>query len=271
MPGRVDIEGLDRAPDAARQHARQCRIAAVDDDAPLAWHAAQQVVELRLDGGQVGEDIGVVEFEIVQDQRGREVMHELAALVEQGRVVFVRLDDERAAAQPRRHAKILWHATDQEARIAAGAFEYPGHHGAGRGLAMRSGNGHDVAPRQQVFADPGRTGGKRRAAVEHGFEERIAARHHIADDEAVRRQRQLLGAIALDQFDAGRAQLIAHRRIDRGIAAGDAMPGSLRKTRNAAHEGAADSQDVQVHGQFRFWLKRAILLVFGVRPGRRGR
>ena len=36
---------------------------------------------------------------------------------------------------------------------------------------------------------------------------------------------QLVGAVALDQLDAERAQLLAHRRIDVGVAAGDAVTG----------------------------------------------
>ena len=42
----------------------------------------------------VVEDVGVVELEVVEHRRARAVVHELAALVEEGGVVFVRLDDE---------------------------------------------------------------------------------------------------------------------------------------------------------------------------------
>ena len=43
-------------------------------------------------------------------------------------------------------------------------------------------------------------------------------------------------------FELGR-----HRRIHVGVATGDAMPGRLRDRRDAAHERAADAEDVEVH------------------------
>ena len=63
-------------------------------------------------------------------------------------------------------------------------------------------------------------------------------------------QRQLLGAEAFDQLDAQRAQLVAHRRVDVGVAAGDAVAGLARQRRQPAHEGAADAEDVDVHAGF---------------------
>ena len=52
-------------------------------------------------------DIGVVELDVVDDQRARPVVDELGALVEERRVVLVGLDDEiLRAAEPRRDAEI---------------------------------------------------------------------------------------------------------------------------------------------------------------------
>jgi hypothetical protein len=63
---------------------------------PPGWrHGAHQVVELALDRGQVVKDVGVVELQVVQHGGARAVMHELAALVEEGGVVFVGFDHER--------------------------------------------------------------------------------------------------------------------------------------------------------------------------------
>ncbi|MNC91112.1 hypothetical protein D3C83_73080 [compost metagenome] len=52
-------------------------------------------MELALDGREVVEDVGVVELQVVQDRGARAVVDELAALVEEGGVVFVGFDDER--------------------------------------------------------------------------------------------------------------------------------------------------------------------------------
>jgi hypothetical protein len=64
------------------------------------------VVELPLDGGQVVEDVGVVELQVVQDGRARAVVDELAALVEEGGVVFVGFDHERAVGRLRARLRV---------------------------------------------------------------------------------------------------------------------------------------------------------------------
>jgi hypothetical protein len=70
--------------------------------------------------------------------------------------------------------------------------------------------------------------------------------------------------VALDQFDALLLELGAHRRIDIGIATGDAMPGGAREQRDAAHEGAADAEDVDMHEAVP-WNNRQPILPFAVR------
>jgi len=51
----------------------------------------------------------------------------------------------------------------------------------------------------------------------------------------------LLGSKAFDQLDAERLQLLAHGRIDAGVAAGDAVPGGARQGGQTAHESAANA------------------------------
>ena len=107
-----------------------------------------------------------------------------------------------------------------------------------------------MAALQHVFGQPLRAAGVGHAGVQDGFHQREAARHHIADDEDVGLQRQLVGAVAFDGFDAQGAQLVAHRRVDAAVAAGDAVAGFAGQGGQAAHESAADAQDMYVHGQF---------------------
>ena len=64
------------------------------------------------------------------------------------------------------------------------------------------------------------------------------------------RSSQLIGAVAVDQFDVERAQLVAHRRIDAGVAAGDAVAGLASQGGQPAHEGAADAENMNVHDGF---------------------
>ena len=71
---------------------------------------------------------------------------------------------------------------------------------------------------------------------------------HVADHPDIRVEGELIGAEPFDQLDAERAQLVAHRRVDVGVAAGDLVAGLARQRGDAAHEGAADAEDVDVHG-----------------------
>jgi hypothetical protein len=67
----------------------------LDNNPAGTRHGAQQMMELPLNRRQIGKDIGVIEFQVVQDQSARLVMDKLGALVEKRRVVFIRLDDKQ--------------------------------------------------------------------------------------------------------------------------------------------------------------------------------
>ena len=55
------------------------------------------------------------------------------------------------------------------------------------------------------------------------------------------------GVEALDELDAQRLELRAHGWIDVLVGTGDAMTGGLGDGGDAAHEGAADAENVDVH------------------------
>ena len=245
-----------RTPAALVQHACQALLQAVEDHAPAGRYGAQQVVELAFDVGQAGEDVGVVVLQVVQHRRARAVVHELAALVEEGGVVLVGFDDKaRALAQAGGNAEIQRHAADQKAGLQAGRLQYPGQHGGGRGLAVGAGHGQHMATLQHMLGQPLRAAGVGRAAVQNRLHQRelgcavlaAGAANDVADDVHVGLQRHLLGAKALDQFDAERAQLIAHGRVDGGVAAGHTVAGFARQRGHAAHESAANAQDMYMH------------------------
>ena len=106
---------------------------------PLAGIGAHEVVELRFDRRDVRKDVGVVEFEIVEDRRARPVVDELRALVEERRVVLVGLDhEERTVAVPRGNTEVDGNAADQEARLEASAIEDVRKHRRSRRLAVRA-------------------------------------------------------------------------------------------------------------------------------------
>ena len=102
---------------------------------------------------------------------------------------------------------------------------------------------------QHVLGQPLRAAGVGQAGVEDGLHQRIAAADDVADDEEVRLQRELVGREAFDQVDAEGAELVAHRRVDVRVAAGDAVAGFAGQRSDTTHEGAADAEDVDVHGR----------------------
>ncbi|MNY04797.1 hypothetical protein D3C86_1374940 [compost metagenome] len=210
------------------------------------------MMELRLDGSKIREDVGVIELKVVQDGGAGAVVDELAALVEEGGVVFVRFDDEEVRwRQSRGDTEILRHAADQEARVVAGVLENPGQHRRGGRLAVRTGHGQHPLAIEHVLAQPLRAGDVRQVAVENGLHQRIAARDHVADHEQVRLQRELRRVEAFDQVDALGFQLGAHGRVDVGVAAGHAVTRLPGEDRKAAHESTADAEDVNMHGMRR--------------------
>ncbi|MNN19192.1 hypothetical protein D3C81_1324250 [compost metagenome] len=249
LPLAAGAGGLHRGPAAHLQHPLEGGFRRGVDDQALAGDGAHQMVELPLDGRQIREDVGVVVFKVVEDRRARAVVDELAALVEEGAVVLVGLDHEkRRAAEARGHREVLRHAADQKARAHPGVFQHPGQHAAGGGLAVGAGHRQHPAALQHVVGQPLRAADVGQAGVEYMLHRRVAARQGVADHHQVRRRLQLRRVVALGQLDALGLQLGAHRRIDVGVGAGDAVAEFLGQHRQRAHEGAADAENVDMHG-----------------------
>ena len=92
-----------RCPAAARKRARHAVFHPIGENQAIPGHGAHEMMELGFDGIEIGENIRMIEFDVVDDQRARTVVDELRALVEKCGVVFVGLDhEERRLAQPRR-------------------------------------------------------------------------------------------------------------------------------------------------------------------------
>jgi hypothetical protein len=208
------------------------------------------MVKLRLDRGEVREDVGVIELEVVQHRGARQVMDELRSFVEERGVVLVRLDDEgRTGTEPGGTAEVLGHATDEKPRVPARGGKHGSQHRRRRRLAVGSGHGKNMALAQHMLRKPLRTRDERQLAIKNRLHQRIPARDDVADDVQLRVQRELVGPEPLDQFDPGLDQLVAHWRVDVRVAAADPMPGGPGKLGEPAHEGPANAEDVDVHGK----------------------
>ncbi len=86
-------------------------------------------------------NIGVVEFDIVDDRDLRQVVHEFRLFVEICRVVFVALDDKMiAVGHAKARAEILNDPADEKARIQPADLAHPRRDARRRRLAVRPGN-----------------------------------------------------------------------------------------------------------------------------------
>jgi hypothetical protein len=253
----ASAESRHLAPAALGNDTLQRLVAGIDDQPTLGGNGSHQVVKLALDCRQVIKDVGVVELEVVQDRGARPVMNELAALVEEGGVVFIGFDHERRCAaagqlhgrvaQSSRHAKVQRHAANQESRRQAGLIEDEREHRRCGRLAMGARDRQHVPVVQHVVRQPLRSACVGLVRVEQCLEKRVASRDYVADHEQIRPERELVGAVALDDLNPECAKLVAHGRVDVLVAARDLVPAGARQHRQASHEGAADTEDVQVH------------------------
>src|SRR5204863_9576720 len=96
------------------------------NQAAVARHQIHQTPKRELHRIEVLVNIGVIEFDVVNDGNFGEVMHELRALVEIGRVVFVAFNDEViAVGDAKTDAEVLHHATDHERWIESCLVDDP--------------------------------------------------------------------------------------------------------------------------------------------------
>ncbi|MNO97135.1 hypothetical protein D3C76_888320 [compost metagenome] len=246
--GVVLTHQLHLAPAAHLAHGGEVVVGLGEQYPAIARHGAHQVVELTLDGGEIREDVRVVELQVVHHQGARVVVDELGALVEEGAVILVRFDDEEGgSAQTSGNREVARHATDEEAGLQLGVLQHPGQHAGGGGLAMGARNGQHPAILQHMLQQPLGAGDVGQIAIQHILHARVATAHGVADHHQVRRRIELGRVITLGQLYALLLELGAHGGIDVGIRAGDSIAQLFCQHRQTTHEGAADPENVNVH------------------------
>src|SRR5687767_5432093 len=83
------------------------------NQSPILRHEVHETAKSELHRVKIFVDIGVIEFDVVDDSQLRQVMHELRTLVEVGSVVLVGLDDHVVTLRhTKAAAEILRHAAD---------------------------------------------------------------------------------------------------------------------------------------------------------------
>src|SRR6185369_10345046 len=114
----AQAEALDRAMLDSEQWF-EIRIVAIGQQQAITRNEVDKTLERGVNGGEVFENAGVIELNIVDDRNLGQVMHKLAPLVEKGGVVLVALDDKPIAVRETRALpKVVRNAANQITRIA---------------------------------------------------------------------------------------------------------------------------------------------------------
>src|SRR6056297_708697 len=112
---------------------------------------------------------------------------------------------------------------------------------------MSAGHSHHPAVPEHLPTQPLGSGHIVNIAVKYRFDFRIATGHGVADEHKVRLRLQVIRAIPFHQADTLSLQLSAHGRINALVGAGHGVAQLPGQNRQAAHEGATDSEDMNVH------------------------
>ena len=122
---------------------------------------------------------------------------------------------------------------------------------------MGASHRHHMAALQHMFTEPLRPAGVGQARVEDGLHQRefgraigqACAADHVADHKHVGFECQLVSPKTFHQVNAQRPELVTHRGVDAGVAAGDGVARFARQCGHATHKSAADAEYVNVHAR----------------------
>ena len=86
-----------------------------DDQMPVCRNEIHQTRKFKFDRLEIAVNVGVVEFDIVDDGDFGQIVHKLRLFIKISRVVFVAFDNEKiAVGHAKRRAEILHDAADQK-------------------------------------------------------------------------------------------------------------------------------------------------------------
>src|SRR5437764_13446003 len=112
-----------------------------DNQLSIAGDEIHQTTERQLYRIEALVNICMVEFDIIDNRDLRQVVHELRAFIEVGRVVLVAFDDEViAVGDAKADAEVLHYAAHKECRIETSLIDYPRGQTGRRGLSVLAGD-----------------------------------------------------------------------------------------------------------------------------------
>src|ERR1035438_1086736 len=240
----AQAEAFDRAMGYVEQW-RQVRVVAIAQQQAVARDEADEILEGGLDGIEAIEDVSVVELKVVDDCHLRQVMHELAALVEEGGVIFITFDDEPfAVGEARALAEIVWDAADEVARVQAVVLEDPREERSGGRLAVRAGDDQRAFAADEEVLQQFWQRAVSQLVVQYILGFRVAAGDGVADDDEVGFAREVLLRITRDDLDLTVGQEGGHGRINVLVRAGDIKTFLLHRRGGRGHSCAANANEM---------------------------
>ncbi len=218
---------------------------AVDPQRALGREHGDKASKDGLDGVQIGVDVGVVVFQVVDGRSKGSVMPEFGDLVEVSGVVLVAFDDEGVAiTQAVVGAEVAGDPSQHKPRVFAGVGEDPGQHGSRGGLAMGAGDHQGALVADDEVAKGLRKAqvGKSTAAHLHGVG--VAFTTYIADDDEVGLPVQVGGIVTHHNVDISILEPGAHGRVGVGVGATHRKALLGEHGRQAPHGAATNADDM---------------------------
>ncbi len=258
VPIRIGIKSISFHPaKRLRRTLRNVRTAIKSHQSTSSRNQVHHPLERCLHSLQVRIDIGMVKLHVGQNCRVRKVVQKLRPFIEEGRVVFVALQNERSSRVHHAKAvpKILRNSANQERRLparisSASDLIDPRQHRSRRCLAMRSANHQRLATMQKFLMNKRGHRRHRNPLIQHVFQLHVTARNGIPDNNQIRRRLQVSFGIRLQDRNVHRPQLIAHRWISRCVRACYAMSLRPKHSCQRGHRCPADPDQMHMFHAF---------------------
>jgi hypothetical protein len=116
-------------------------IVRIDKSQTVLRDLLEELAKGFLNGGEVGVNIGVVEFNIIENDEFGKVVEEFASFVGEGSVVLVSFENpEGAGAVVASPGEVQGNSANEPAGMETCFFKKESEHGGGGGFAMGAGN-----------------------------------------------------------------------------------------------------------------------------------
>jgi len=177
-------------------------IVRIDQGEPVCRYLLKELAKGFLNGGEVGVDVSVVEFNIIENDEFGKVVDELASFIGEGGVVLVSFENpEGAGAVMASAGEVEGNSADEPAGMEACLFKKESEHGGGGGLAVGAGDDEIASFIEEPTAEEFGEGDKRNAVGEDGFEFGVPAGEGVADDGEVGFRGEILFGVAFVEDD----------------------------------------------------------------------